>query len=146
MASLKITSFLFASLFIFNSCITSYLKKNEHYKEVKNEEYSREIQNYKDTSTYNIIDIRTKKEYFKAHIEGADNASIMNKDFKEYLKGLNLDPTKPTYIYCETQHRSLFAAKILIEEFGYTNIIDLDRGLGKYRKKGLPYVTNDTLN
>ena len=94
---------------------------------------------YVNDSTVNIIDVRTLAEYDKSHIRGAVNVNFFKSHFRENLRALNLDTSKTTLIYCETQHRSLFVAKKLYKE-GFHNVIDLDRGMMHWRKKGFPYV------
>ena len=91
----------------------------------------------------NIIDVRTNSGYEKTHISGAVNVSYFGGHFIEDLAALNLDTNKITLIYCETQHRSLFVAK-KVYNLGFHSIIDLDKGMMHWRKKGFPFV-GDTL-
>lgn len=140
---LVVFGFLFMSL---NSCVYSFLKKSDAYQEMNNLQYQKEISEGRTDNSINILDIRTTSEYEKSHIECALNSSLLNKEFKDKIRSFGLDPTKPTYIYCETQHRSHFAARIMIKKLGFTNIIDLDKGMMRWRKDGLPYIDSDSIS
>ena len=121
------------------SCSIKKLEKKGVYKEVDASEYNRYVQD----SSVQIIDVRTQKEYEKSHIEGAENASYLSGNFEDIIDSLSLDPSKTTLIYCETQHRSLFAAKKLYHK-GFNNVIDLDKGMIHWRKTDMPYVSDST--
>ncbi|TNF46255.1 MAG: rhodanese-like domain-containing protein [Bacteroidetes bacterium] len=126
---------------VISSCSINYLSKKGIYKELDAETFSKEIQK----DSVNVIDVRTPGEFEKSHINGAWNVSYIGGSYSKKLDTLSLDPSLPTYIYCETQHRSLFAAKKLYKA-GFKIIIDLDKGMMYYRKKGFPYYRSDSLN
>ncbi len=105
------------------------------YQEVSPEEFQVLTQ---DTSNI-LIDVRTVSEYQKSHIKGAINISYFGGHFKEKLEVLHLDTSKTVLIYCETQHRSLFAAK-KIYRLGFHDIVDLDKGMINWRKNNFPYI------
>lgn len=126
---------------MFLSCGINKLEKKGVYVELPASDYLQ----YVEDSTVNIIDVRTEKEYQESHIEGAVNASYFSGNFKDIIDTLHLNASKTTLIYCETQHRSLFAAKVLYKK-GFDNIIDLDRGMRIWRKESFPSVyPNDSL-
>ena len=132
---------IFITTLFFLSCGVKKLEKKGVYVEMPASDYQR----YVEDSNVNIIDVRTEKEYQKSHIEGAINASYFSGNFKQIIDTLHFDTSKTTLIYCETQHRSLFAAKILYKK-GFDKIIDLDRGMRIWRKENFPSVyPNDTL-
>ncbi|MFZ9029122.1 MAG: rhodanese-like domain-containing protein [Crocinitomicaceae bacterium] len=137
---LKNTTFLVFLGLLLCACSIGRLTKKNVYTELPGEQYFNMIQD----SNVQIIDVRTKGEYEKSHISGAVNFSYLGGGFKKAVAESDLDPTKTTLIYCETQHRSLFAAKKLYR-IGYKNIIDLDKGMMRWRKDGLPYIS-DTLS
>lgn len=110
------------------------MKKSGTYKELSGKKYL----NYVNDSSVNIIDVRTHAEFAKSHIKNAVNISYFGGHFKKELRALNLDTKKTTLIYCETQHRSLFVAKKL-RKAGFHQIIDLDKGMMRWRKDGLPF-------
>lgn len=123
----------------FSACSIGKLTKIGVYTELSPSEYLK----YVDDSTVNIIDVRTEGEYAKTHIKGAVNMSYFSGHFRKAVKTLELDKSLPTLIYCETQHRSLFAAKKLYLA-GFKTILDLDKGMMHWRKNGFPYI-RDTI-
>ena len=82
-----------------------------------------------------IIDVRTKGEYKKAHIKGAQNISYLGSTFAE--KAAELDNSKLVFIYCETAHRSPLAARIL-SNLGFREIYDLQLGFENWRNLKMP--------
>ncbi len=93
-----------------------------------------------DTNHY-LIDVRTAPEYKKQHLEEATNISFVNFKFKRELDKLDRDKT--VFIYCETAHRSPFAAKKL-SKMGFKKVIDLEGGYRSYRKKVLKENARET--
>lgn len=91
----------------------------------------------KETSDYILIDVRTKGEYSKGHIENALNISYFGSDFKEIIEKLPKD--KLVFMYCETQHRSPLASK-LMKRKGFCHIIDLRGGFIKWEHQNMPIV------
>ena len=120
-------------------CSIGRLTKMGVYSELPPTEYL----SYVNDSSVNIIDVRTVSEYEKTHISGAVNVNYFGGHFMDDLATLDLDTNKVTLIYCETQHRSLFVAK-KVYAMGFRSIIDLDKGMIRWRKKGFPFV-GDTL-
>jgi len=136
----KLISILFTITLLFTSCGLHKLKKEGVYKELSSEEYLVFVKD----STVNIIDVRSPHEYNRSHIEGAINVSYFGGHFKEEFNKLNLDTSKTTLIYCQTQHRSLMVAN-KIYKAGFHSIIDLDKGMSVWIKKEMPFVVGDTL-
>ncbi len=126
---------LILTLLVSHACSIKRFTRLGYYQEKSGIEF----QKYLNDSLVNIIDVRTIKEYEKSHIEGAKNASYIGGDFKEIVDSLQLNKSIPTLIYCETQHRSLFATKKLVK-MGFKHIIDLDKGMIAWRKDGFSYV------
>lgn len=76
--------------------------------------------------TFQLIDVRTKREYASGHIKNAINVDVFDKNtFVKYFE--KLDKNKPIYIYCRSGNRSQRAAKILVK-MGFEEIIDLKGG------------------
>ena len=126
---------------IIAACKPIRLQKAGIYAEVTAEEFLR-LSKMKDVQ---IIDVRTQSEFNKSHIAKAINASYISGNFSEIVASNHLNTSKTVLIYCETQHRSLFAARKL-HKMGFQKIIDLDKGMMHYRKEGNPYVKADSLN
>lgn len=129
-------SSLFIVVCILSSCSIKRLERLGVYRESNPDEFVNLIQD----SSVHIIDVRTSSEYEKSRIPNSTNISYLSGGFKDSLDRMDWDKSLPVMIYCETQHRSLFAAKILYKS-GYTNIIDLDKGMMNWRKKGYPTDT-----
>lgn len=66
------------------------------------------------------IDVRTKMEYEMGHINSA-----INHDILDIMQGILPNFPKDTEItlYCESGNRSMMA-KSMLEQYGFTNIID----------------------
>ncbi len=122
-------------LLILASCSIHKLTKENVYKELP----AKEFQVLASDTNNIIIDVRTLSEYQKSHIKGAINISYFGGHFSKQLKAMQLDTSKTVLIYCETQHRSLFVAKKLYKA-GFHRIIDLDKGMGYWRKNNFPSV------
>lgn len=77
-----------------------------------------------------LVDVRTSGEYAAGRIDDAINIDYTSADFKQKI--VALDKNKPVYIYCQSGNRSGRASKVM-EELGFTQIIDLQGGYGNYR-------------
>ena len=125
---------------LISSCSIHKLKRTGAYKELSSEEYYVYVKD----SSVNIIDVRSTKEYKDYYIRGAVNVSYFGGNFKNELQKQNLDTTKTTLIYCQTQHRSLMVAN-KVYKAGFKNIIDLDKGMRVWYKNNFPTVVTDTI-
>lgn len=67
-----------------------------------------------------IIDVRTREEYEKGHIDGAIHHDIM-----DMMQGIfpNIDKNEEISLYCESGNRSMMA-KTLMDNAGFTKIIN----------------------
>lgn len=72
-----------------------------------------------------VLDIRTRMEYNRGHVEGAQSMSVIWNGFDEKIE--LLDTTRTVFVYCETAHRSPFAT-IKLKRVGFTRIYDLKGG------------------
>ncbi len=68
-----------------------------------------------------IIDVRSKREYDQGHYPNAKNLDY--KTIEETIGTLNLAKDTKIYVYCRSGRRSGIA-KALLEEKGYTNVIN----------------------
>src|SRR6266508_2295931 len=64
-----------------------------------------------------IIDVRDPDEYRDGHLEAASNISRVFLDFR--VGTAVSDPSTPIVLYCQTDLRSMLAAKAL-KELGYS--------------------------
>lgn len=77
-----------------------------------------------------ILDVRTKGEYKRGHIEGAVRNNYFSTKFKRRLR--ELDRTKPYLVHCKSGHRSGRVVKIMVKE-GFTDITHLDGGYDAWK-------------
>ncbi len=68
-----------------------------------------------------IIDVRTKREFDREHINGA-----LNHDIMEMMNGIYpaIDKSEEVSLYCESGNRSMMA-KNMMENVGFKKVIDL---------------------
>jgi rhodanese-related sulfurtransferase len=77
------------------------------------------------------IDIRTPEEYASGHIDKAINIDFYVSDFKDQLEKLN--KSEAYSIYCRSGSRSGKALGIM-EDLGFTNVVDLQGGYSSLSK------------
>ncbi|NHJ47122.1 MAG: rhodanese-like domain-containing protein [Asgard group archaeon] len=86
-----------------------------------------------------ILDVRSTVEYYdEGHIQGAVNINV-------YFLKYNLDklPTEldtEIIVYCDNGIRSKTAAEYLTEDYNYTNVFNMEKGMNEWKKKGYPYI------
>ena len=85
-----------------------------------------------------VLDVRTKGEFNRAHIEGAIRINYFSTKFKKKLRAL--DKNTPYLVHCKSGHRSNRAVKTM-QKLGFTNIVHLDGGYDAWKK--LPDVLKD---
>lgn len=114
---------------IFSACSPNKIfRTSDDIRQLPLQAYMEKMQ--KETDHY-LIDVRTAFEYKKQHLQGATNISFVNFKFKREIN--KLDRNKTVFIYCETAHRSPYAAKKL-NKMGFKKIFDLEGGYKSYRK------------
>ncbi|WP_338812090.1 rhodanese-like domain-containing protein [Bernardetia sp. Wsw4-3y2] len=79
---------------------------------------------------YNIVDVRTPKEFDQASIPRAKNIDINASNFEEVLD--KLERIKPLLIYCKSGGRSAKAVE-KAKEMGFERIIELDGGMESWK-------------
>lgn len=80
-----------------------------------------------------IIDVRTKAEYDKGHIEGAKLADWKRDDFDKVIEKAT-KKKRPTIVYCRTGIRSKAASKRMVE-MGYKQVYNLRGGYMAWSKR-----------
>jgi len=85
-----------------------------------------------------ILDVRTPQEFAQGHIEGAINIDFYNPQFYSNIES-QLKKSDEIYIYCRSGNRSIHAAKMM-EQKGYSKIIDLKGGKNYWLAKGFAFV------
>lgn len=78
-----------------------------------------------------VLDVRTKSEYKRGHIDGAILNNYFSFKFKKRLR--ELDRATPYLVHCKSGHRSSGAVKVMQSE-GFQNIYHLDGGYDAWKK------------
>ena len=84
-----------------------------------------------------LLDVRTAGEFYAGHIDGAINIDVEGMTFEGEIA--NLDKTKTYAIYCQSGRRSRIAVETM-SKAGFTNLFNLDQGIGSWQSAGLPVV------
>jgi len=84
-----------------------------------------------------ILDVRTPEEFREGHLQDANNADILSKDFATQL-GV-WEKSKPILVHCQAGGRSTRSLAML-EKQGFTTVYHLDGGLNAWLKAGKPVV------
>lgn len=82
-----------------------------------------------------ILDVRTPREFQDGHIEGATLIPV--QQFQQRIGEIAAHKNDPVFVYCRTGNRSTVAAKLMIDA-GFTNVINLRRGIVEWSREGLP--------
>jgi phage shock protein E len=84
-----------------------------------------------------IIDVRTPEEYADGHIPGAINRNLNAPTFRDDID--KFDKNNIYIIYCRTGVRSA-AARDIMKELGFKNIINVTGGYVEWLAQGFPVV------
>ena len=95
------------------------------------------IQNNKDNPKFIILDVRTKDEYDKGHIEGARSMNYYATNFLRMATQLDREAT--ILVYCQRGRQSPQAFRTF-EKNGYSKLYILDGGIAEWIAAGLPVV------
>ena len=129
MNKIHLILFIFATVFI-SSCSNGQTK--EGFVSVKPKEFSEKLEK---TPEANLIDVRTPEEFADGHLKNATNINWKSDDFGKQVA--ELDKSKPVFVYCLSGGRSKAAANFLSKE-GFTNIVEMDGGMMKWRSEKMP--------
>jgi len=80
-----------------------------------------------------VLDVREPDEYAEGALVGA--LHIPRGHLEAQIEGRILDKESPVIVYCAGGVRSAFAAKTLAE-LGYTNVLSMAGGYGKWKDEG----------
>jgi len=86
-----------------------------------------------------VLDVRTPGEFQGGHLKNAVNVDWNGDDFAGNTSSWK--PSTPLYVYCLAGSRSAAAARDLRSR-GYTNVVELEGGMMKWRAAGLPETTD----
>src|SRR6478609_6495096 len=85
-----------------------------------------------------ILDVREPDEYEQGALPGA--VHIPRGHLEAQVEGRLLDKTAPVVVYCAGGVRSAFAARTL-QELGYTDVVSMAGGFGKWKDEGRAWKT-----
>jgi len=78
-----------------------------------------------------VLDVRTKDEYQRGHIEGAIRNNYFSTKFRKRLRAL--DKSSTYLVHCKSGHRSSRVIKVMRKE-GFHRIYHLDGGYDAWKK------------
>lgn len=89
-----------------------------------------------------VLDVREPDEYEEGAL--ADAIHIPRGHLEAQIESRIIDKTAPVVAYCAGGVRSAFAAKTL-QELGYTNVVSMDGGYGRWKDEGRDWKKPVTL-
>ena len=87
-----------------------------------------------ETNDVVVLDVRTPEEFAAGALPGARNIDLSSPSFTDRIGGLDQDATY--LVYCRSGNRSRQATAVM-EEVGFTNLYELDRGIISWVDAGL---------
>ncbi len=84
-----------------------------------------------------VLDVRTPEEVAEGYVQGAKTIDIYSDDFDERVQ--QLDKSATIYVYCRSGHRSMNAAKKMIQ-MGFRDVRNVEGGIIDWQDKGYPTV------
>ncbi|HEY0729561.1 MAG TPA: rhodanese-like domain-containing protein [Pyrinomonadaceae bacterium] len=88
-----------------------------------------------------VVDVRRPAEYGSGHVPSALNAPLTTLD--RIAEELPIEKDKPTAVICAGGYRSSAAASLL-EQLGFTNLLNVSGGTGAWINAGYPVETPTT--
>ena len=85
-----------------------------------------------------VLDVREPDEFEQGAVLGV--VHIPRGHLEAQIETKIVDKTAPVIVYCAGGVRSAFAAKTL-QELGYTNVLSMAGGFGKWKDEGRPWST-----
>lgn len=89
-----------------------------------------------------FLDVRELEEYEQGMIPGS--VFLPRGHLESKAENLLTDRAQPIVVYCASGVRSVFAAKTL-QELGYTDVVHMAGGFGRWKDQGRPWVTPTVL-
>jgi rhodanese-related sulfurtransferase len=83
-----------------------------------------------------VIDVRTPAEFREAHLSFAHNIPLHQLTLETFAEGRSYDPL---YVICQSGGRGKQACEKLLAA-GYSNVLNVEGGLGAWIDAGLPVV------
>ena len=89
-----------------------------------------------------LLDVREAEEFEEGAVPGA--VFVPRGHLESQVEGRIPDKSTPVVVYCAGGVRSAFAAKTL-EELGYTDVVSMAGGFGRWKDEGRDWKTPQTL-
>ncbi|MDQ3737652.1 MAG: molybdopterin-synthase adenylyltransferase MoeB, partial [Actinomycetota bacterium] len=89
-----------------------------------------------------VLDVREPDEFDEGALEGAIH--IPRGHLESQVENRISDKSAPVVVYCAGGVRSAFAASTL-GHLGYTDVVSMDGGFGRWKDEGRPWTTPVTL-
>jgi molybdopterin/thiamine biosynthesis adenylyltransferase/rhodanese-related sulfurtransferase len=90
-----------------------------------------------------VLDVREPDEFEQGALAGV--VHIPRGHLEAQVETRIVDKTAPVIVYCAGGVRSAFAAKTL-QDLGYTNVVSMAGGFGKWKDEGRPWKTPTLLS
>ena len=123
---------LFFGFFLFSSCNS----QNPSVKNLNPTDFDKGI----NQSNVQLVDVRTPEEFSEKHIAGAKNIDINNVNFEKQI--IELDKSKPTYVYCLAGGRSKRAADFAAKN-GFKEVYNLEFGINAWLSENKAVVSGN---
>ncbi len=107
-----------------------------------NEKNPQEVADLLKAGDVQLGDVRDKDEWDQGFIPGATH--VPRSFLEQWVEDRLPNKSKLTVLYCAGGVRSAMAADTLAK-LGYTNVISMSGGFGRWKDAGLPYRTPETL-
>jgi molybdopterin/thiamine biosynthesis adenylyltransferase/rhodanese-related sulfurtransferase len=90
-----------------------------------------------------FLDVREQDEFEQGMIPGS--IFIPRGHLESKIENHIVDRSTPIVIYCAAGNRSAFAARTL-EQLGYTDVVSMAGGFGRWKDQGRPWITPEVLD
>ncbi|MGC9220074.1 MAG: molybdopterin-synthase adenylyltransferase MoeB [Solirubrobacteraceae bacterium] len=81
-----------------------------------------------------VIDVRQDEEWANGHIPGARHVAKSHLEIR--IESVATDRNQPIIVYCAVGVRSVWAARTLMEDFGYRNVSSMIGGFSMWKDRG----------
>ncbi len=81
-----------------------------------------------------VVDVRESHEYESSHIPGAKH--VPRGYLEQRIESAAPDHSQRVVLYCQSGNRSAFAAKTLLEELGYDDVVSMTGGITLWKDRG----------
>jgi len=131
----KILKGIFLSLFFFLPSSLFAEVQEQVLQNINPQEAYQIILENKSNSDFQILDVRTLREYQAGHLKDSTLINFYDADFSEKLN--QLDKNKTYLIYCRSGNRSGRTLS-LAKRLGFKKVYNMLQGMNGWSREGLP--------